>query len=571
MAFPVTSVLDNFTRADAATLGANYSRWVMRAVTADMRIVSNAAKPNATSGTESAAYWNVETFGPDCEVHAVLSFSGDVAFINYAWLGLRLQDPGGATTNDGYTAEFESQSGTDNVYIQRFDDDVSTQLGATVSLEWSNGDSMGIEMIDDTLTLYHKTGGSWSSITTRTDSTYSGAGNIGLGAVGYTADDTQHPVWDDFGGGSIVPMAAITGTATASINETDIVAGGKTIIETLTNAAFKPAAGTPAYSTGTAKSTTTAPGRTGNGDLTIDFPPSYTPVAGDFALIFLYHDQGTGSLPSGGWAEVTGSPFGSGTEKLQIFSKVLAGGESAPVTTISGSGTNVSHCANMAIYTGVGAIGAIGAASVGTGTPMTAATINTTVNNSIVLGIAGRGDNENASNQTFNASTTGVVERLDGGTGAGNDSQVSMADKSYPTAATATGTFSSDTSATDPWVCVQIELLPTTPFNDARQAIINDLDSAQAEGTGWDAVVKAGLAVTAVVRTSDTVVTITLPAFASYNITAQEVITVTVPAAALISGGPITGSPTFTIDPGEQAPVVKGIVRQQAVMRAANF
>ncbi|KKM17286.1 hypothetical protein LCGC14_1677300, partial [marine sediment metagenome] len=70
-------------------------------------------------------------------------------------------------------------------------------------------------------------------------------------------------------------------------------------------------------------------------------------------------------------------------------------------------------------------------------------------------------------------------------------------------------------------------------FDDVRQSIIDGLDSAQAESNGWDAVVKAGISVTDVVRTSDTVVTITLPAFVNYDITAQETITVTVPAAAL--------------------------------------
>lgn len=82
------------------------------------------------------------------------------------------------------------------------------------------------------------------------------------------------------------------------------------------------------------------------------------------------------------------------------------------------------------------------------------------------------------------------------------------------------------------------------------QAIINGLDSAQSEATGWDAVVKAGLnPATDVVRTSDTVCTITLPAFASYNTTADETITATVPAAALnISAAPVVASPTFDVD-----------------------
>lgn len=70
-------------------------------------------------------------------------------------------------------------------------------------------------------------------------------------------------------------------------------------------------------------------------------------------------------------------------------------------------------------------------------------------------------------------------------------------------------------------------------FNAQRQAIINGMDSAQAEAAGWDAVIKAAEVVGAVVRTSDSVVTITLTAAAGYSITANETITVTVPAAAV--------------------------------------
>jgi hypothetical protein len=90
-------------------------------------------------------------------------------------------------------------------------------------------------------------------------------------------------------------------------------------------------------------------------------------------------------------------------------------------------------------------------------------------------------------------------------------------------------------------------------FDAQRQNIINGIDSGGSEATGWDAVVKAGLAVTAVVRTSSTVVTITLPAFASYKITAPETITSTVPSTALAGGGgAVVASPTFTLNPSDR-------------------
>lgn len=85
--------------------------------------------------------------------------------------------------------------------------------------------------------------------------------------------------------------------------------------------------------------------------------------------------------------------------------------------------------------------------------------------------------------------------------------------------------------------------------NTVTTALIAGLDSDGAEGAGWDAVVKAGLTYTTVTRTSDTVCTVELPAFGSYNITATETITATIPASALTtSGSPVVATPSFTID-----------------------
>ena len=85
-------------------------------------------------------------------------------------------------------------------------------------------------------------------------------------------------------------------------------------------------------------------------------------------------------------------------------------------------------------------------------------------------------------------------------------------------------------------------------FDAQRQNIINGLDSAQSELTGWNNEVRDKEVVTAVVRTSDTVVTITLSASAAYDITAQETITVTIPNTALAAWpSDITAQPTFTV------------------------
>ncbi len=90
-------------------------------------------------------------------------------------------------------------------------------------------------------------------------------------------------------------------------------------------------------------------------------------------------------------------------------------------------------------------------------------------------------------------------------------------------------------------------------FDAQRQAIINGLTSGGAAAAGWNATVKPALSVGNVVRTSATVITITLPAVATYDIASSETITVTVPGAALVSGSAIVGSPTFNVLPASAA------------------
>lgn len=84
-------------------------------------------------------------------------------------------------------------------------------------------------------------------------------------------------------------------------------------------------------------------------------------------------------------------------------------------------------------------------------------------------------------------------------------------------------------------------------FDGQRANIIAGLTSAQSELLGWNNVVKALQGVSGVVRTSDTVVTITLDAQITYQITAPETITVTVPSTALTGAVALVASPTFDI------------------------
>ena len=85
-------------------------------------------------------------------------------------------------------------------------------------------------------------------------------------------------------------------------------------------------------------------------------------------------------------------------------------------------------------------------------------------------------------------------------------------------------------------------------FAAVRQAIIDGFDAATSPALGWNDEVRDKEVVSAVVRTSDTVVTVTLTAASAYDISSNETITVTIPAAALTtSGDPITADETFDV------------------------
>lgn len=85
-------------------------------------------------------------------------------------------------------------------------------------------------------------------------------------------------------------------------------------------------------------------------------------------------------------------------------------------------------------------------------------------------------------------------------------------------------------------------------FNDARQAILDGLDSGSNEARGWNAEVRDRIELAAVTRINSTIVTILLPASSGYSVSANETITVTVPASAIFnSSNAITASPTFVV------------------------
>ena len=216
------------------------------------------------------------------------------------------------------------------------------------------------------------------------------------------------------------------------------------------------------YAVSTADSLTTAPGGTGAGvfDVAMVLPTSW--AAGQFALMVVYTDIGTITNGTASWNLVTGSPFGSAVPKLYLWWKFLEVGESAPVITIVGHVGTESACGVIITYTGVDGsapISKIGAATSGTGANMTAGAVTTDWANEMLLGIVGRGDNDDSSAETFGGSGVGVAERVVAGTNQGDDSLITIYDKTQAVPGT-TGDGYCNGAVTDPWVSLIVTLKP---------------------------------------------------------------------------------------------------------------
>lgn len=204
MAFPTTSVLDSFTRADESPIAGNWSNdTYARGSGNGVVLTSNQILAAvASSGTDQAAWWSAAPFGPDCEAFVEMAVKPSSS--EYLGVELRIDSPGTGGI-DGYGIYFIN----DTIEIYRITNALFLQNGAAISQAFSSGDSLGVNMVGDTINVYRKTGGSWgTSLGTRTDSTFTAAGFIGVyfltpGAITVRADN--------FGGGTVAVGPALIG------------------------------------------------------------------------------------------------------------------------------------------------------------------------------------------------------------------------------------------------------------------------------------------------------------------------------------------------------------------------
>lgn len=188
MAFPETGLLDTFSDTE----GPPMTGWSTPTGVAGLRSASGECLANAAN---AFGVWDSIMGGEDEEVFCtVTTATGSGAAIS---IFVRLKDVSSGATIDGYGIEI-TEGATDTWVIRAYTNAVPTTLGTSFNQEISDGDSIGLRIVGSTLTAWYKaSGGSWTQLAERTDSTYTAAGYIAL-----SISDTTGRV-DDFGGGTI--------------------------------------------------------------------------------------------------------------------------------------------------------------------------------------------------------------------------------------------------------------------------------------------------------------------------------------------------------------------------------
>ena len=185
-------LLDNFNRADEDPIGAPWTG-PMISGSPSLRLLSNELA--VRSGQTSGGIYYTGTY-TDCEAWVVLANKLDGSRLVVA---VRTADAGTANV-DQYRVDLLPQAGAANdiTRIGRLDNSSLTTLGADIVQEFNAADDgLGIAIIGSTIEAWRWDGATWNLLGTRTDSTYTAAGNFALEINGATS------VYDDFGGGAI--------------------------------------------------------------------------------------------------------------------------------------------------------------------------------------------------------------------------------------------------------------------------------------------------------------------------------------------------------------------------------
>jgi hypothetical protein len=171
-------LLDNMNRANQNPLGLSWAN-ANSGGSPNIQILANQAACDAAGTGE--VYWTAASYGPDVDVYMTLPVLAGTG--NAFRVKARIKDVPGTATQDGYQIRTNEQVGgaNDQVFIEVMTNGTPTTLGATITQELTAGDKLGLRCEGSSISAYLFTGGAWTLLGTRTDTTYPLAGFVGFG------------------------------------------------------------------------------------------------------------------------------------------------------------------------------------------------------------------------------------------------------------------------------------------------------------------------------------------------------------------------------------------------------
>jgi hypothetical protein len=194
--FPQSDLLDNFNRANAGTLGANWTSNPAGIGEGSLSVAGNVAVSSAAGFRDN--WWNADEFGPDVDVSAQITIGtpgADVScgIVFYARLG----NPGGG--GDGYYLAFSRNADGNWAFLAAslpgFDILLNTSIPSL-----SSGDIIGVRLLGSTITAY-RNGVSVASVEGDPGTV---AQSVGL-ALSF--NDTPYISVDNFSAATLVPQS----------------------------------------------------------------------------------------------------------------------------------------------------------------------------------------------------------------------------------------------------------------------------------------------------------------------------------------------------------------------------
>lgn len=194
MAFPTTAVLDNFNAGASQNLTARAGWGTSPFLTTQTTYASDSTPTQAeilvTTGGNN---WGTLTWS---DMEAFVTLTTFTPASNSLTICARIQVFGASPTYYGVQL---AASGVTDLQIVKLVAGTPTGIGTLQSQTFTNGDSVGIDVIGTQIRSYYKIGaGAWTLKDTVTDSSITGAG-----AIGFRNHFIITTRVDNFGGGSL--------------------------------------------------------------------------------------------------------------------------------------------------------------------------------------------------------------------------------------------------------------------------------------------------------------------------------------------------------------------------------